>query len=323
MITPQQCLAGLFFLAAALALVGFLGLFFAMAHVRLVIPLARIAKVLRARVTALPNSRAALCLLFLFNCLLKRVSWRANRLQNRAFTPVRHGTGKEAVLVVCHNTRRQGNAGPCIPVATKAPCPHSCNFTQPRCDVTRLQRKQEMASRALAAYAELSTKRPYAVAFGSCAVKGVIADTISQRIVEGKQEQNWKRTAVFAFYGGWYCGWFQHALYNVGYARLFGLDTSLKNALRKVAFDSAIHVPLVCFPVYYAYKGALYDGIGVRGGLERYSNEWQMICSNYYMVWVPANLLVFTVVPVPLRIGFIACTSLGWLTVSSFLTHRH
>ena len=58
MITPQQCLAGLFFLAAALALVGFLGLFFAMAHVRLVIPLARIAKVLRARVTALPYSRA-------------------------------------------------------------------------------------------------------------------------------------------------------------------------------------------------------------------------------------------------------------------------
>ena len=180
-----------------------------------------------------------------------------------------------------------------------------------------------MASRALAAYAELSTKRPYAVAFGSCAVKGVIADTISQRVVEGKPEQNWRRTAVFAFYGGWYCGWFQHALYNVGYARLFGLDTSLKNALRKVAFDSAIHVPLVCFPVYYAYKGALYDGIGVQGGLKRYTQEWRMICSNYYMVWVPANLLVFTVVPVPLRIGFIACTSLGWLTVSSFLTHRH
>ena len=57
--------------------------------------------------------------------------------------------------------------------------------------------------------------------------------------------------------------------------------------------------------------------------MKRYTQEWLMICSNYYMVWVPANLLVFTVVPVPLRIGFIACTSLGWLTVSSFLTHRH
>ena len=104
-----------------------------------------------------------------------------------------------------------------------------------------------MASRALAAYAELSTKRPYAVAFGSCAVKGVIADTISQRIVEGKQEQNWKRTAVFAFYGGWYCGWFQHALYNVGYARLFGLLTSLKNAVRKVALIPPCTCPWCAF----------------------------------------------------------------------------
>ena len=50
-------------------------------------------------------------------------------------------------------------------------------------------------------------------------------------------------------------------LYNAGYARLFGLDTSLKNAVRKVAFDSAVHMPLVCFPVYYAYKGAPYTTV--------------------------------------------------------------
>ena len=44
----NACLAGLFFFAAALALVGFFGLFFAMAYVRLVIPLALGAKVLQA-----------------------------------------------------------------------------------------------------------------------------------------------------------------------------------------------------------------------------------------------------------------------------------
>ena len=54
----NACLAGLFFLAGLLALVGFFGDFLAMAHVRLVIPLAIIAKMLRARVTALPYSRA-------------------------------------------------------------------------------------------------------------------------------------------------------------------------------------------------------------------------------------------------------------------------
>mmetsp|Transcript_8506 Transcript_8506/g.26663 ORF Transcript_8506/g.26663 Transcript_8506/m.26663 type:complete len:226 (+) Transcript_8506:54-731(+) len=179
------------------------------------------------------------------------------------------------------------------------------------------------AARALAAYADLSAKRPYSVAFGSCAIKGCAADLISQRIVEGRSETDWKRTAVFAFYGGWYCGWFQHALYNVGYARLFGLDTSIKNALRKVAFDCVFHVPLICFPVYYAYKHTVYDGDGWRAGLERYAGEAVDMNRRYYTVWVPANLLVFTVVPVPLRIGFIATTSLGWLTASSFFTHQH
>ena len=95
----------------------------------------------------------------------------------------------------------------------------------------------------------------------------MIADTISQRIVEGKQEQNWKRTVVFAFYGGWcYCGWFQHALYNVGYARLFELGQGLKTLCGKVAFSSAVHVPLVCFPVYYWRKVICMTASGYKEG---------------------------------------------------------
>ena len=104
MITPQQCLAGLFFLAAALALVGFFGLFFAMAHVRLVIPLAIIAKMLRARVTALPNSRAALS--FISFQLPSKTGFVASKIvsktaRSRLFDTAR---GKEAVLIVCHNS---------------------------------------------------------------------------------------------------------------------------------------------------------------------------------------------------------------------------
>ena len=74
---------------------------------------------------------------------------------------------------------------------------------------------------------------------------------------------------------------------------------------------------------YYAYKHTVYDGDGWRAGLERYAGEAVDMNRRYYTVWVPANLLVFTVVPVPLRIGFIATTSLGWLTASSFFTHQH
>ena len=112
-------------------------------------------------------------------------------------------------------------------------------------------------ARLVAAYAELSTRRPYSVAFASCTFKGMLADAFSQRVVEGRSEQDWKRTGVFAFYGGWYCGWFQHALYNVGYASLFGLETTVYNAARKVAFDSAFHIPLACFCVAIKYSSRL------------------------------------------------------------------
>ena len=100
-------LGGTLLLAAALALVGFFGLFFAMAHVRLVIPLAIIAKMLRARVTALPKSRAAL-LFISFTFIFKRVFNQPQIAviwpKQSAHTSVRHGTGKEAVLIVCHNS---------------------------------------------------------------------------------------------------------------------------------------------------------------------------------------------------------------------------
>ena len=96
--------------------------------------------------------------------------------------------------------------------------------------------------------------------------------------------------------------------------------------LEKLLLDRAFHWLIstqVCFPVYYAYKHVLYDGDGWRAGLERYKGEAADMCRRYYTVWVPANMLVFTVVPVPLRIGFIATTSFGWLTAASFFTHQH
>lgn len=173
-------------------------------------------------------------------------------------------------------------------------------------------------SSILKAYGALSERRPWTTAFTACTVKGSIADALSQAY-EG--ERDVKRNALFAFYGGWYCGWFQHGLYNIVYTRLFGAETTVLNAVRKVAFDSAVHVPFVCFPVYFIYKSLCYDGDGVRGGLRRYKDNAADLCLRYYMVWIPANTLVFTVIPTRFRIGFIATTSLGWLTLSSFFTH--
>lgn len=175
----------------------------------------------------------------------------------------------------------------------------------------------------LSLYGELTESRPWSMAFATCALKGAVADVISQMFIERKSTHSidWWRNVVFSFYGGWYCGCAQHFLYNIAYTHLFGPEMTALNALRKVTFDSVFHVPLVCFPVYYAYKGLFYDGDGALAGLRRCRDEVIDMTVRYYTVWIPANTLVFAVIPVRFRIIFVASTSLCWLSFASFFTH--
>ncbi len=125
--------------------------------------------------------------------------------------------------------------------------------------------------------------------------------------------------------GGWYCGWFQHGLYNIVYHRIFGASTAISNAIRKVAFDSVFHVPFVIFPVYYVYKAWMLGGqhgSTAMEGLQLYGDEALAMNTRYFSFWIPANMLVFTVVPQHLRIAFIAATSFSWLSLVSFVTLR-
>ena len=57
-------------------------------------------------------------------------------------------------------------------------------------------------------------------------------------------------------------------------------------------------------------------------GLQLYGDEALAMNTRYFSVWIPANMLVFTVVPQHLRIAFIAATSFAWLSLVSFVTLR-
>ena len=80
------------------------------------------------------------------------------------------------------------------------------------------------ARRALNRYTNLCERNPWSSAFVVCFVKSALSDIFSQRILEGKngKQHSWKRTLVFASFGGWYCGWAQHLLYNRLYPIVFG-----------------------------------------------------------------------------------------------------
>jgi len=145
--------------------------------------------------------------------------------------------------------------------------------------------------RGLDAYTRMSNARPWSVAFGTCWVKGCIADAVSQLVVERGQHPegfDTRRNLVFGAYGGWYCGLVQHGIYNHLYTRLLGSSTSIVNALRKVALDSVVHVPFVVFPVYYAYKHTFYDGDGASAGLRLYASEAVDMCQKCDSATAPA-----------------------------------
>ena len=95
-------------------------------------------------------------------------------------------------------------------------------------------------------------------------------------------------------------------------------------ALQKACADSFVATPLLGIPIYYACKPLIEDGRWQPlSGLRQYA----AIFSDFYfkpaMVWVPAHLLTFSVVPQPLRIAWTATVSLGWLSFVSFTANRH
>ena len=87
------------------------------------------------------------------------------------------------------------------------------------------------------------------------------ADATAQLLVERRDKLDWQRTAAFAVYSGsthcWVTrvlrsvlaagvvlGCVQHQVYNVQFARLFGESQTTLTAVKKVALDATLWVPL-------------------------------------------------------------------------------
>ena len=62
------------------------------------------------------------------------------------------------------------------------------------------------------------------------------------------------------------------------------------------------------------------------GSIAESMGEYRDIFTTFYfkpaMVWVPAHLITFTIVPPPMRIAWIASVSIGWLTFVSMTTNQ-
>jgi hypothetical protein len=201
-----------------------------------------------------------------------------------------------------------------------------------------------MASRARAfgqAYFRFCSHWPWTSSFAVCYFKGSCADLFTQKVLENKDEIDVTRNVCFASFGGWYCGWFQHFVYNLTYTRLYGAGTSMTVVAKKLATDHFIHVPLVSLFSYYMWQECLliplkkkhengdehtewprFEFTLLTDAAKRWRSEALDVMKAYWIVWTPAHIVTFKFAPEPLRITWIATVSGGWLVILSLLTHQ-
>jgi hypothetical protein len=78
-----------------------------------------------------------------------------------------------------------------------------------------------MASVARSAWTHIPAKYPFAFGVGVSCVKTSFSDLLVQKVVERREEIDWRRNMAFAAFGFFYLGGVQYTLYVPVFSRLF------------------------------------------------------------------------------------------------------
>jgi hypothetical protein len=200
-------------------------------------------------------------------------------------------------------------------------------------------------------------KHPLQLSCGILFTKGVVCDTLAQRI-EGKEEQDFRRTAIMGAYGGFCEAPMAYFFYSKIFPRVFGASRSLSTVLQMLLIENIFLWPLLIYPSYYAVeavgdsakiarmRAALLDkaagaaaaatgqisssGATLRSSsttgtvedvvfnLQRYSQDWWAVTKVSVQVWVPVNFINFRFMPTNLRTPFMGMCAFGYTTFWSF-----
>jgi glycine cleavage system regulatory protein len=177
--------------------------------------------------------------------------------------------------------------------------------------------------------------KTYPLLFGAgySVTKTSLCDIMVQKVIEKREEIDWKRNSAFASFGLFYLGGVQYFLYVRTYSRWFPNAASfaaktvsekmkdaqgMKNLFYQVFFDQFIHHPLTYFPVFYIIKNvATADKPDPMAALMEYKENFTEDMVALWKVWLPTTILNFAFMPMWLRIPWVASTSLVWTCILS------
>jgi hypothetical protein len=158
--------------------------------------------------------------------------------------------------------------------------------------------------------------------FSVCFVKGIVADTLAQKVIGRRQDPpDLRRTLAMALFSGTFCGCVYHSIFNVLFMRVWGTSSSLLTIASKAAADGIVVFPFMYMPTYIFFDEFLCYG-SVSRIFTRWCDEIGASMRKYVYIWPATMVCVFTVVPIELRISFISGVSFMWLILLSVISHE-
>ena len=180
---------------------------------------------------------------------------------------------------------------------------------------------------------QVPVKYPMAFGIVLSGSKTSFSDLLVQKVVERREEIDWRRNAAFASFGFFYLGGVQYTLYVTIFGRMFPNAASfaakplaqkltdvkgMASLFGQVFLDQCVHHPLMYFPVFYCTKEiVMADKPDIMKVLTEYQKNMSEDLSALWKIWIPCTLFNFAFMPMHLRIPFVAGVSLVWTCVLS------
>jgi hypothetical protein len=166
-------------------------------------------------------------------------------------------------------------------------------------------------------------KRPLFVSLVSNTAKAIMADIVTQKVIENKKELDIKRVGVFGLFGLTYLGGWQYCVFNKAFVKCEHIMTNtykLPKAAQAVvltSLDMGVHTPLMYYPAFYAIKGHM-QGITLSDSMKVYKNNFNTDMIDICKLWVPVQIVNFTFLPIYMRMPCITGVSFIWTMLLSF-----
>ena len=173
----------------------------------------------------------------------------------------------------------------------------------------------QSATSALRAYSRFAERYPRRNGIMMGCLTASVGDIFVQKVVEGRDELDWKRTVVLtAFTSGMYGSFYSWYLPSMD--RWFG--NGGRALVKKVLVDNALVTPFLYFPVFYATVPTA-RGASPSQAAARLRSEWVSSNITSAAVYVPFAAANFGLVPPHLRILSVSAFEFVWATILSHI----